>query len=437
MWVLSNIGTHLLYERLVLNMIIKTVTGAGYGDEGKGLMTDYFCEKLHNNRVLNIKVNGGAQAGHTVCRLDKETGEYKHWVFRQYGSGTFAGADTYLARTFMVNFSELVKEQEKLEEIYDNNTKLYIDKRCRVTLPCDIVVNRMIEEHRTHRHGSCGLGIFETFNRNNTGDAISVNDIVRKFINLHGFGFSKFLDNLSEKYIKARVAQIKESDNIIINDAEVDKVLTAVKEMNNEFIDSFLKVIRCNNINFYESLNDILSTENYGAIVFECSQGLELDQYNTRNFPHLTPSNTGLRNVATVINETKKLQNGEIENCFVTRSYKTKHGAGLFIEEDNTIVPQFSLYDRTNQRNPYQGTIKYGRLNMGRMKKLIFEQVQLLRNEIKEHELSQSTTLSITHLDQTNECLILVNSIENYRDVDLSVFDNHYLSFGEKASDII
>ena len=52
-------------------MIIKTVTGAGYGDEGKGLMTDYFCDKLHDDKVLNVKVNGGAQAGHTVCRLDK------------------------------------------------------------------------------------------------------------------------------------------------------------------------------------------------------------------------------------------------------------------------------------------------------------------------------------------------------------------------------
>ena len=88
-------------------MNIKAVIGAGSGDEGKGLMTDYFCRNAHDNKVLNIKVNGGAQAGHTVCALDN--GEYKHWVFRQYGSGTFAGADTYLLNTFMVNIDELLK----------------------------------------------------------------------------------------------------------------------------------------------------------------------------------------------------------------------------------------------------------------------------------------------------------------------------------------
>ena len=40
------------------------VIGANFGDEGKGLMTDLFC-RLGDN-VINIRSNGGAQAGHTV-----------------------------------------------------------------------------------------------------------------------------------------------------------------------------------------------------------------------------------------------------------------------------------------------------------------------------------------------------------------------------------
>lgn len=44
---------------------IKVVIGANFGDEGKGLMTDYFCKRLsENGSVLNIRFNGGAQAGH-------------------------------------------------------------------------------------------------------------------------------------------------------------------------------------------------------------------------------------------------------------------------------------------------------------------------------------------------------------------------------------
>lgn len=34
------------------------VIDAGYGDSGKGLMTDYFCSLYDSDRVLNIKVNG-------------------------------------------------------------------------------------------------------------------------------------------------------------------------------------------------------------------------------------------------------------------------------------------------------------------------------------------------------------------------------------------
>ena len=41
------------------------VIGANFGDEGKGLMTDLFCRT--DSSVINIRSNGGAQAGHTVC----------------------------------------------------------------------------------------------------------------------------------------------------------------------------------------------------------------------------------------------------------------------------------------------------------------------------------------------------------------------------------
>ena len=42
---------------------IKVVIGANFGDEGKGLMTDYFCKRLsESGSVLNIRFNGGAPA---------------------------------------------------------------------------------------------------------------------------------------------------------------------------------------------------------------------------------------------------------------------------------------------------------------------------------------------------------------------------------------
>lgn len=418
-------------------MIIKTVTGAGYGDEGKGLMTDYFCDSLSDKKVLNVKVNGGAQAGHTVCRLDKDNKQYKHWVFRQYGSGTFTGADTYLLNTFMVNFSELLKEREKLKEIYNINTKLYIDKRCRVTLPADVLMNRCVEEHRTHRHGSCGLGIYETFHRNNDFRAITVKDIIREFIDNSTIKFEEYLYELAKSYFSYRINEIVATDGIVVSDIELNKMLQQAVQMNKEFIDSLVEIVKCDDIKFIENIDVLIDKNKYEALVFECSQGLELDQYNERNFPHLTPSNTGLMDVASTIIESGRLKDSDIENCFVTRSYKTKHGAGFFIEENSDIQSQFNLYDRTNHRNQYQGTLKYGHLLFGRMKKLIFNQVDYFTDKIKSCDCKTILSLSVTHLDQTNECLVLDSGLMHYSEMNFNTFDKTYLSFGEKASDII
>ena len=49
---------------------IKVIIGANFGDEGKGLMTDYFCKQEPKKDILNIRFCGGAQAGHTVVLPD-------------------------------------------------------------------------------------------------------------------------------------------------------------------------------------------------------------------------------------------------------------------------------------------------------------------------------------------------------------------------------
>lgn len=46
---------------------MKIVCGANWGDEGKGLMTDYFSQKPNSIVVCS---NGGAQRGHTVTTPD-------------------------------------------------------------------------------------------------------------------------------------------------------------------------------------------------------------------------------------------------------------------------------------------------------------------------------------------------------------------------------
>jgi len=42
----------------------KAIIGSNFGDEGKGLLTDYFASKQSDSLV--VRFNGGAQASHTV-----------------------------------------------------------------------------------------------------------------------------------------------------------------------------------------------------------------------------------------------------------------------------------------------------------------------------------------------------------------------------------
>ena len=70
---------------------IKVVVGANFGDEGKGLMTDYFCHQAtsKNKSCIVVMSNGGAQRGHTVNLLDGKRHVFKHfgWLDTQVKDG--------------------------------------------------------------------------------------------------------------------------------------------------------------------------------------------------------------------------------------------------------------------------------------------------------------------------------------------------------------
>jgi hypothetical protein len=57
------------------------IVGLGFGDEGKGTMTDFLCR--HHDAKLVVRYNGGSQAGHNVVTSDD-----KHHTFSQIGSAS-------------------------------------------------------------------------------------------------------------------------------------------------------------------------------------------------------------------------------------------------------------------------------------------------------------------------------------------------------------
>ncbi len=61
----------------------RAVIGLGFGDEGKGITTDYLCSRANNPLV--IRFSGGQQAGHTVVN------KFGKHTFSNFGSGTLRG----------------------------------------------------------------------------------------------------------------------------------------------------------------------------------------------------------------------------------------------------------------------------------------------------------------------------------------------------------
>ncbi len=131
------------------------VIGLNYGDEGKGLFTDYLSIKFKNS-IVN-RYSGGQQAGHTVWKSDK----LKH-VFSNFGSGTLNNIPTYWMNTCTfdpISFTNELKILQKkgFEPI------IYIHPDTPVTTIFDILSNRTDNDNLTD--GTCGLGVGKTFQR--------------------------------------------------------------------------------------------------------------------------------------------------------------------------------------------------------------------------------------------------------------------------------
>lgn len=344
---------------------IKIVIGANFGDEGKGLMTNYFSS---NPNTIVVCSNGGAQRGHTV--FEPITGT-RH-VFHHFGSGTLKGADTYLPKYYILNPIVFNQEYEELSE-YIKDLNIYINPACMITTPLDMMANQIKEQSRgNNRHGSCGTGIFETVARYKAGVTALNYDIISEYY--------------TEKFKKENI-QLSKEWVATFYDKNIFKL----------FIEYDYPLMKQRTT---VASNDIL--KEYNNIVFEAGQGLLLDQNNTAYFPHLTPSNTGIKNPAKIINSVNWEEEIKVETCYVSRTYLTRHGAGPFKTECWKEEINSDIYDKTNEPNCWQGALRYGFLNVKDM-------INRCYNDFKSVDISNNKlSIAFTHLNEYNIDLSLV-----------------------------
>lgn len=149
------------------------VIGLGFGDEGKGRVTDYLVRK-HNAKLV-VRFSGGPQCAHNVV-----SPEGIHHTFAQFGSGALAGARTHLGPRMLLDPGAIFEEARILRDKigYNPMSGLTIDPKCVVILPEHRDRNRMLEISRGgRRHGSCGIGLGEARRDELSGKAIRAEEI--------------------------------------------------------------------------------------------------------------------------------------------------------------------------------------------------------------------------------------------------------------------
>ena len=189
---------------------VSAVIGANFGDEGKGLVTDWLASKSDN--AIVVLHNGGPQRAHTVT-----TPEGREHIFRHIGAGTFVGAATYIAKSFICNPMIFKEEYEKLMPKLFNRPKIYIDKRCKFTTFYDMIINQAREiERGVAKHGSCGLGIYETICRYRDKEFVFQQEVISpygisigEFATLSYLGKYDYLKSLKKYYTEKRIDQTK------------------------------------------------------------------------------------------------------------------------------------------------------------------------------------------------------------------------------------
>lgn len=289
------------------------VIGLGFGDEGKGITTDFLAQQ--NPESVVIRFSGGQQAAHTVMIDDR-----KH-VHSSFASGALRGLPSYYTEHCTIHPLFLFNEREELKA-KNGNTELHIHPLAKVTTPFDVWQNRT--NSKNLEHGTCGKGVGATMKRNESPYKLFAIDLIAP------------KEMLIEKLKSiAYYYGFMEEEQI---DEEMTPFLEAIEQID-------WKIDDYNYLNSFENL------------IFEGSQGILLDM-DHGVFPNVTYAHTTSKNAYEIC---KKLNIEDIEMYYVTRSYATRHGNGWMSNEKELVIKNNE--EETCTFNEYQKELRFGSLD--------------------------------------------------------------------------
>jgi adenylosuccinate synthase len=315
------------------------VAGLFFGDEGKGSIVDSLVREM--NAKLVVRYNGGPQAAHHVVTQDG-----KEHCFSQFGSGTLAGAHTYLSRFMVIEPLALFREAAHLETlgIYRPCDLLTIHPDAPIITPYHSAMNKLREISRgSNRHGSCGRGIGElAMDIATHREILTAKDIWRDKITIT----LEIANNIQDKFLNECVS---------LNFPDNEETESLLEILSSPTI-TWLKRIWASTDLKLQIREELPYAE---TVVFEGAQGVLLDE-KYGFYPHTTWSNITYENAYSILREATNASY-EVTRIGVTRCYATRHGNGPFPTEDPGIVRAINEH---NIRGNWQGDFRLGHLDL-------------------------------------------------------------------------
>ncbi len=277
------------------------IIGLQWGDEGKGKVVDYLAKDFD----VNIRFQGGPNAGHTVWRNNKK------FIFHQIPSGLlngntvgFIGAGcVFDPAIFFEELNGLKEFDPQIEE------RIKISRFCHLILPYHIMLDK-IKEETTHGIGTTKKGIGIAYEDKYARIGVRVGDLYYPEVLER-----KLRHNISRKNLI--LMEIYHGEPLSDNDI-IDKCL--------EYADRLKPFV----------MDDCIFINNAYAqnkqILFEGAQGTLLD-VNFGTYPYVTSSHTTTGGIFVGIGGAPL----GIERIIgVSKAYTTRVGLGPFPTEDKS-----------------------------------------------------------------------------------------------------
>lgn len=319
------------------------VVDLGFGDAGKGLITDFLVRQKKAGLV--VRYNGGAQAGHHVVAPDG-----REHTFSQFGSGTFvSGVKTYLSKYVVIHPTALLVEGDALVKkgMEDVFSRLRVSEGSLLITPFHQAANRIHEMMRgSQKHGSCGVGVGEAVEDSFSypDESIRAGDLQNSSI-LHDK-----LNSIRER--KRRLLLDLYSEELINKTTSLEWEFFERKDLADRWISA---VSRINDLGMVTS-DDVLQTwlNQTDNVVFEGAQGVLLDA-EIGFHPYTSWTQATTTNALDILSQ--YAPDAAVSTIGVMRCYAVRHGPGPLPTQTYTFD---SIVSEHNAPNQWQGGVRYG-----------------------------------------------------------------------------